>query len=234
MLFRSEYGQISLNVDVQSNIMVGTRASSAAELGDYLVAIYQGDEVKLSTTKYSELPLYLYYPAGAGYTIYVGNCTEDEALSANDNWGQLRIAGTSPSFAVMAGKNTLVSFGCTVQNAVVGVNYQDSFKEKFTDYSVSVCETSDANRTLIFPNNATFESHAAYFNIDSNPQISYEIKGKLNGVERTATGIISIAKAKYYKLNIKSNSTGDITLSVTIDSSVDEESEDVTVNPYVR
>ena len=89
----AEYGQISLNIDVQSNILVGTRASNAIDLENYLVAIYQGDKVKLSTTKYSELPLYLYYPAGAGYIIYVGNCTEGEALSANDNWGRMRIAG---------------------------------------------------------------------------------------------------------------------------------------------
>ena len=161
-----EYGQISLNVDRQSNIMVGTRASSAAELGDYLVAIYQGDEVKLSTTKYSELPLYLYYPAGAGYTIHVGNCSEEEALSANDNWGRLRIVGASPSFAVVAGQSNLVSFGCTVQNAVVGGNYKDSFKEKFTDYCVGVCETSHVNRTLRFPSDALLERTARNVNID--------------------------------------------------------------------
>ena len=60
------------------------------------------------------------------------------------------------------------------------------------------------------------------------------IKGKFNGNDKTYTGELAIAKAKHYKLNVSSTSNGQITLSITIDNKVTEESQDVTVNPYVR
>ena len=230
-----EYGQVTLGVDVKNEIVVNTRAAATAEeLADYTIAIYQGDAVKLSATKYSALPSQLLYPAGSGYVVYAEDCTEAVAQSANDGWGQKRIAGNSEAFTIVANQNNQVAFDCTVQNALVGVNYLSSFTDTFTEYSVEVNESSDTDRKLTFPTAATFASHTAYFNIDSTPEISYVIKGKFNGVDKTYTGTLAIAAAKHYKLNLSSTSKGQITLSITIDNTVTEESQDVTVNPYVR
>ena len=153
-------------------------------------------------------------------------------MSANSSWGQLRIAGESASFSVVANTATPVAFTCSVKNAIVGVDYQESFKSAFTNFSVEVNESSDAARKLVYPGTATFDSHKGYFNIDSNPQISYVVKGTIGGSAKTYDGTLAIEAAKYYRLKVSATTNGEISLSITIDETITEESKDVTVDPY--
>lgn len=227
-----EYGHISLGLENSKEITVSSRASSAEELANFNINILQGSVSKWAG-KYNELQnVELVYPVGDNYLVTAESCTLAEAQSANSNWGEMRTAGQSTPFSITSGATTQVNFSCTMQNAKVGFSYDQSFKDVFTDYSVEVYESSESNRTLVFDSNATFETKAAYFNIDADPQISYTVKGLFNGVQKTYPGTLVIAAAKWHRLTVKATANGQINLGITIDNSVQEDNQNVEVNPY--
>lgn len=234
-----EYGTISLALSADKEVSVTTRADAATptELANYLITIKQGAETKLEPTKYSDKfgeGSTMTYETGTGYTLTAESCTEALAESANDNWGTARFADTSDAFSITSGNATPVALVCSMQNARVSVNYNETFKSVFTDYTVEVHETSASSRTLTFQSDATTSGPYAYFNIDANPQLTYVIKGKFNGseVRELKTGTCILAAKQWSKLNISADSNGQISLSITIDTAVTEIDEEINVNPY--
>ena len=206
-----EYGKINLGIDVKNEISVNSRAAATAEeLANFNLNIIQGADTKWTGTYRSFFLETIYFPASTGYVVHAESCTETEAQTANDNWGQLRVAGQSDLFEVIANQNTQVDFTCTVQNAKVGIAYDASFTSTFTNVSVEMYETSDEERKLIFPSQATFDTHTAYFNIDATPEITYTIKGTFNQIEKTYKRTLAIEKAKWYRLTISTTSHGEI------------------------
>lgn len=198
-----DYGNIHLKLDESKDIITSSGAASMSDLINYNIAIHyqntnlwNGKYQLFQSTEFS-------YPVGDGYSIYAESCTLTEAQDANDGWGKLRTSGKSDLFTIVSNQTTDVTLVCSVQNAKLSVSYDPSFTAAFTEYSVLVYKTSDENRKITFQSDATFDTLAAYFNIDAHEEVRYEVVGKYNGISQKYIGILPISKAKWYRLSIK-------------------------------
>ena len=236
-----EYGTIDLSVNKE--VSVATRSAVSAtsdDLKDYLLSIRNASGATVQEPiKYSDKVSTegtLTFSTGTGYTLTLESCTEANAELANNNWGQQRIAGTSAPFTVNTGQTTPVTVNCTVQTAKVSVAYDASFQSVFREYSVEIQETSHTERTLTYTPEATHEhaSQQGFFNIDTDPQLRYTVKGKFNGsdIKTLTTGTFTPEKAKWHKLTFKAADNGQISLTVTIDDAVTDAPQEIPVNPY--
>lgn len=236
-----EYGTIDLSVSKEVSVV--TRASHNAtqkELANYLLSIKNASGATVQTpVLYSEKVAAdgtMTFNTGTDYTLTLESCTEETAESANTNWGQQRIAGTSSAFNVTTGQTTPVTVNCTVQTAKVSVAYDSGFQSVFTGYTVEIQETSNTGRTLIYTSEATHEhaTQLGYFNIDATPELSYTVKGRFNGsdIKTLTTGTFTPEKAKWHKLTFKAADNGQISLTVTIDDAVTDAPQEIPVNPY--
>lgn len=233
-----QFGTISLGMS--ADITVNTRTETTLtneELANYQITLKQGEEIKKNGT-YSTLfqgGNTMIVNTGTGYTLTAASCTDDVAESANNNQGQVQYKGTSEAFTVNANQNTDVAVKCTVANAQVSVTWDSSIAKSsaFTDLKAEVYENSKESRKFTFTNSDT-DPHP-FFNIDSDPELVGTITYKFNGNEKnyTITGI-ALAPAKHIKLAISaSTNSGQITVTITVDDTVEEENHPIEINPYV-
>lgn len=234
-----EYGLLSLKIDSEKEITVSAESRGAAtdeELADYLITLKQGEDVILDKVTYSSkfTDSEAYLPLGEGYVLWAESCTTTDAEVANDSWGKARFYGISDEFNIISGKKEELSIICSMQNAKVSVNFEKSFMNSFTDYSVEVYENSNETRKLCFTSLASSLSPVAYFNIDDDPELNYVIKGTLNGsgVKELASGSIKLKKAYWSILNIKSADNGNVSIDISVDNTVEDVNTDIDVNPY--
>ena len=233
-----QFGTISLGMS--ADITVNTRTETTLtneELANYQITLKQGEEIKKNGT-YSTLfqgGNTMIVNTGTGYTLTAASCTDDVAESANNNQGQVQYKGTSEAFTVNANQNTDVAVKCTVANAQVSVTWDSSIANSsaFTDLKAEVYENSKESRKFTFTNSDT-DPHP-FFNIDSDPQLVGTITYKFNGNDKSyaITGI-TLAPAKHIKLAISaSTNSGQITVTITVDDSVQDEDHPIEINPYL-
>lgn len=235
-----QYGTISLGMS--TDISVSTRATTPSpdELANYQITINQtGESTAIKEGKYSALfntgntlPL----KTGNGYTLTAANCTDTEAESANDNQGQMQLKGTSDPFNVTANQNTDVSVNCTVANTNLTVSWDATITGQtsvFTDLKAVIHENSNETRQFTFTNNSSTDPHP-WFNIDSDPQLVGTITYKFNGTEKSYNfSGITLTAAKHVKLTISASAdNGQITVSITVDNTVTDDNQTITINPY--
>ena len=226
------YGRVALSVDAYDNISIKTRATPQ-ELSNYLISVYQNDKLRMNPVKYSVLTGGSFImEAGEGYVVNAESCTLDEAESTNTNWGQLRLAGASSTFAVAINETVPVAFTCFMQNARINVAYSPSFVETFTDYSVTVYKTAAPKRSLTFDGTANITTQSAFFNIDANTELTYIVNAKYNGNDRTYNGKITLAPATWQRITFRATDYGDIQVAISIDNTVTDEEHDASINPY--
>lgn len=236
------YGYINLNIGTNPEISVATtRAGDTdTDVSTYLITIKSGTTTYLSQKPYSIIQSTpLRFEAGT-YSIIAESCISADAESANDNWGKARYYG-SQDITVVTSQTVNADIICTMQNAKVNVEYDQTFKDIFgknpeKPYSVELYRGARKERRLKFDENASFSTRSAYFNIlenASNNKLIYIITGYYNGKDVMKIGEInSLEPQKWVKLTIKATQTGKIELGVAVDSSVTEENKDLDVNPY--
>lgn len=232
------YGELQLSlgseeefVSVQSKTL-----PSEQQLASYLLTVTQGDEVVMNQERYSTKVVNgkMGMKAGTGYVLTAESSTAADAETAGEGWGKARFSGSSEPFDIELRKLTNVSVLCTMQNAKVTVAYDVSFTSTFTDYSVEVYETSSPARTLSFTSASTVLAPCAYFNIDADPQLTYVIKGRINGGEKKilCQGTAELAAARWCKLVCRATPSGKAEMTVAIDNTVEDRDENVDINPY--
>lgn len=179
------------------------------EAANFLVTIFKGNDIIRQTVRLGDLDTRL--SAGYGYTVQAESCSEAEAESANDGWGQKRFAGLSASFAIKAGETTDVNVGCSVANAGVELTYDESLLDYFTSIEVTV---KSGNRTLTFTKNG----QTAYFNTsaESSRPATYTITATGANGTLTSEGTLDLSKAKMSRINLKYE-IGTLDLSVWVD-----------------
>lgn len=235
------YGYINLNIGTNPEISVATtRAGDTdTDVSTYLITIKSGTTTYLSQKPYSIIQSTpLRFEAGT-YSIIAESCISTDAESANDRWGKARYYG-SQDITVVTSQTVNADIICTMQNAKVNVEYDQTFKDIFgknpeMPYSVTLYREGQQERLLKFDENASFSTRSAYFNILENAsnKLIYTITGYYNGKEVMKIGEInSLEPQKWVKLTIKATQTGKIELGVAVDSSVTEENKDFDVNPY--
>ena len=179
------------------------------EAANFLITIYKGSDIVRQTVRLGDLDTRL--SAGYGYTVTAESCSETEAESANDGWGQKRFAGLSASFAIVAGKTTAVDVGCSVANAGIELTYDESLLDYFTSVEVTV---KSGNRTLTF----TKSGQIAYFNtnVDGLRTATYTITAVGPNSTLTKEGTLDLGKSKMSHINLQYE-IGTFELSVLVE-----------------
>ena len=195
--------------------LTGERASTRStttviteeEAKNFLITIYKGSDVYRPTARLKDINTRL--SAGYGYKIFAESCSEDEAITANNDWGQRRYAGISDAFSIKAGQTTSVSVGCSVANARVEVVFDQSVPEYFTtSQDITI---RDGNRTIVFDaitggtqvGEQINQGDIAYFNVDENGHhtITYTITA-IGPKILTKTGTLELNKARISRIKL--------------------------------
>lgn len=165
-------------------------------------------------------------PVGTGYKIMVESCSQEEALTANDGWGQMRFTGET-TFEIKNNETTPLEVNCTLQNAGLMVIFDESFTSKFPVYAATTQDT----RALVFKGTTT--GKVACYNVEEeNNSISLKLTGSAGGWSDRIDIVkeVSIVKGKIMRLTvIYDDNSGDLDIDFGTDEDNSESNEDVTV-----
>ena len=184
-----------------------TTVITEEEAKNFLITIYKGSDVYRQTARLKDVNTTL--SAGYGYSIFAESCSQEDAITSNNDWGQRRYAGIADAFAIKAGQTTPVSVGCSVANAGVEVVFDQSVPEYFTtSYDVTI---HDDNRTIVFDSKTggtqvgeqITQGDIAYFNVDENGHhtITYTITA-VGPKVLTKTGTLELNKARISRIKL--------------------------------
>lgn len=218
----SEVGYLSFDISAD-DIVVETKAT-VTNLDSY--SVYVG------STSYNygtQIKNKVIEKTPGTYAIYAENITPAAAHVGN---GALRLASETKNITVTAGGTTTESLVCKAVNAKIDVNFEDSFKNAFSSWSVTLGYENDDTRDLT----TNAESESFFYNIDaSKPDLTLDLTAtpKSNGAAKTNSTKITLQAGYHYTINYSAGANGYVGITVTADDSlIDAEDETVTVNPY--
>ena len=216
------YGKVEFFV--QSN---DSRAvDKTYNVDDFQVSVKQGETVALKPQAYSQVKEGVLLKVGTGYQAYAESCSETEAESMNDGWGCVRYYGTSAPFSVVANGSQNVTLPCAIVNAAVSIQVDEEVAT--SGYALTLQANDNSSRTLTF--NTTTAGKTAYFNVSDSRTIQYTLK-----IGDYSTSQSFVIQPKHtYTLDVHKQTNEEITVSigVTVDDTVDEDTTEGTYNPY--
>lgn len=202
-----EMGDFTLTLTGERSTRATTTVITEEEAQNFLITIYKGSDVYRQTARLRDINTRL--SAGYGYKVFAESCSEDEAITVNDGWGQRRYAGLSDAFSIKAGQTTAVSVGCSVANAGIEVVFDESVPAYFTtSYDVTITE---GDRTIVFDKitggtkvgGEVNQGEIAYFNVDDEGKhtITYTITA-VGPKTLVKTGTMVLNKAKISRITL--------------------------------
>ena len=234
LLLSEETGEIRFSVVDTTEVEITTKATLKFDVNEFNVSLSRGNESIFSNRKYKDIAgSVMACSVSPDYVLTAESCTEAEAESANQGWGQARATGKE-SFAVAANESKTVTVSCGLANSLVSVDFSDYITSMYTSYSIELHATDATSRTFTFDkSNYTFKT--AYFNVsESKRELAYTVT--LPSFEKPYTGTLTLEPSKSYKLSVKVKGEGTnatVTLNVTADGTLLEE---ITltekINPY--
>ncbi len=234
LLLSEETGEIRFSVVDTTEVEITTKATFKFDVNEFNVSLSRGNESIFSNRKYKDIAgSVMACSVSPDYVLTAESCTEAEAESANQGWGQARATGKE-SFAVAANESKTVTVSCGLANSLVSVDFSDYITSMYTSYSIELHATDATSRTFTFDkSNYTFKT--AYFNVsESKRELAYTVT--LPSFEKPYTGTLTLEPSKSYKLSVKVKGEGTnatVTLNVTADGTLLEE---ITltekINPY--
>ena len=234
LLVPKETGEIRFSVVDTTEVEITTKATFKFDVNEFNVSLSRGNESIFSNRKYKDIAgSSIPCSVSPDYVLTAESCTEAEAESANQGWGQARATGKE-SFAVAANESKTVTVSCGLANSSVSVDFSDYITSMYTSYSIELHATDATSRTFTFDkSNYTFKT--AYFNVsESKRELAYTVT--LPSFEKPYTGTLTLEPSKSYKLSVKVKGEGTnatVTLNVTADGTLLEE---ITltekINPY--
>ena len=158
-LLSEETGEIRFSVVDTTEVEITTKASLNFDVDEFKVSLSCGDESKFSNKKYGDIKgSTVTCSASPDYVLTVESCTETEAESTNQGWGQARATGKE-EFAVAANESKTVPVNCGVANSSVSVEFSDYITSMYTSYSIELHATDATSRTFTFDkSNYTFKT----------------------------------------------------------------------------
>lgn len=233
-LLSEETGEIRFSVVDTTEVGITTKATLKFDVNEFNVSLSRGNESIFSNRKYKDIAgSSITCSVSPDYVLTAESCTEAEAESANQGWGQARATGKE-SFAVAANESKTVTINCGLANSSVSVDFSDYITSMYTSYSIELHATDATSRTFTFDkSNYTFKT--AYFNVgESGRKLDYTVT--LPSFTEPYTGTLTLEPSKSYKLSVKVKGEGTnatVTLNVTADGTLLEE---ITltekINPY--
>lgn len=243
----NEYGKVTLSVNEGNTVYVKSENITEAG-GDYLVETLNSSSVAVSALSgtYSSLKgQTITVPVGS-YTITSQNMTASQAETENSGMGAAHYFGTG-SFAVSASATpSNVSVTCTMANAKVTFDYDETFTDMFNMASATQVPTIVAtpsnslsgSRSVTFSGDVNHESDASYFTVASNgTTLSFTITAARlsDGVVKsyTSTTPVTLAAKTWHKVKIAASSNnGQAQITINVDGTISEAEEEITVDPY--
>lgn len=237
---QNEYGDIQLSLTGTTNTRSTTTTISPEEAQNFLITVSQGTDENKTVIRGPQTlgTMSLRFPVGQNYSVYAESCTEADAESNNNYWGQKRFVGTSASFGVNKGETTEVKVGMSVDNAAMCVVIQPSLANYFKN-SCTI-SLSEADRGLVWnydnsgkvENGVTEDGQIAYFNVEETGTrtINYTINAVANDKTITKEGSITLSRAKMSRLNLAYDS-GFFTLTLNVNSEDLYVNSELTVGP---
>lgn len=233
-LLSEETGEIRFSVVDTTEVEITTKASLNLDVNEFKVSLSRGDEPIFTNKRYGDIEgSTMNCSASPDYLLTAESCTEAEAESANQGWGQARATGKE-SFAVAANESKTVTVNCGLANSSVSVDFSDYITSMFSNYSIEIHATDAPNRTFTF-NETNYQFKTAYFNVgESGRKLDYTVT--LPSLKEPYTGTLTLEPSKSYKLSVKAEGEGTST-TATLEVSVDgtllkEEILTEGINPY--
>lgn len=222
-------GEIRFSVVDTTAVEITTKASLDFDVNKFKVSLSHGDD-PASTWIYGDIAgTTITRSAGSGYLLTAENCTEAEAESANNGWGQARVYGEK-TFDIVANETTDVTVSCGLANSSVEVEFSDYITSTFNEYSITI--DPDGRNLTFDERNHGFKT--AYFNVDESQKLMYAVT--LPYFEKPYTGTLTLEPSKSHKLSVKKegDDTGTtVTLSITVNGELlDEIILPEKINPY--
>ena len=231
-------GEIRFAVVDTTSVEISTKSSlyfDEEDIKEFRVNLKRGDTPLFTNKRYGDITGTTFTCAvSPDYVLTAENCTEAEAESANQSWGQVRMYGEE-AFAVTANESKTVTVNCGMANSSVAVDFSNFIESIFPTYSIELHATDAPDRSFTF-NETNYRYRKAFFNVGETGRIlSYTInlpspyKGPYSGTQ-------TLPPSKCCTLSFKV--TGDtedttITLSVTVDGTLLEEIPlTEKINPY--
>lgn len=230
----NETGEIRFLVVDTTGVEIITRASLDFNVDDFNVSLSKGDISIFSNKRYGEIEgTTIACAASPDYLLTAESCTEAEAESANDGWGQARISGKQ-AFAVAEYESKTVTVNCGVTTSSVNVEFSDFVASMFTTYSIDLYAVDAPSRIFTF-NESNYSSNTAYFNVgESGRELAYTVN--LPSPYTPYSGTLTLEPAKNYNLSVKIQNEGTgttATLSINVDGTLlDEQILPEKINPY--
>lgn len=234
------YGKVALHVEQGASTFIDLNSNTKATEAipdTYQVATITAGGIPVAdgTGTYGTMKNGFTLAAGTGYLLIAYNCTETEALTIPDSWGQQRFYG-STTFDITTGRTANLSFTCQMVNSKISVAYDNSFVSQFDNYLVEVYAVAAPARKLSFDHTATLESPAAFFNVDqTDATLHITITGtrKIGNQPGSYTRTITLLPKTWHKLTVKATSVrGKADPDISIDHTVTGTSPEISINPY--
>ena len=232
-----QYGTLAVSLSGDPVIEVVSKAAETltpATAANYNVAVYtsadcSGNPVEGTAKKYSELTSPVVLPA-ATYYVWAESCTSDEAESDK---GVMRFEGVSPAVEVRPGFASTATVACTVANAVVTVNFDDSVAGKINDLKVTLVREAPS-RSVVVAYSEDAKQQQVWFNAGSI--VKYTISGTSAITQQPLTGegctgtLPELGKGNNIQLNVKVASDNGV-LTVSAEVEVERYVPETTVKP---
>lgn len=231
----NETGEIRFSVVDTTAVELTTKALPNFDVNEFNVSLSRGDESIFPNRKYGDIAgTSITCSAGSGYLLTAESCTEAEAESANNGWGQARVYGEK-TFDIVANETTDVTVSCGLANSSVEVEFSDYITSTYETYSIEIYATDSPDRTLTF-NELNHGFKTAYFNVgESGRELEYAVTLP-DFVENPYTGTLTLDPSKSHKLSVKKvgdDTSTTVTLSITVDGTLLEEKlPSEGINPY--
>lgn len=230
------YGELSVALSGEPSVEVVSKAPEALlptdeEASAYMVRIYDSADALKYESVYSafeaqKLPLGTYY-------VTAENCTEADAETGN---GKMRLYGCSSDVNLTADALfQTATVGCTVSNAKVSVQFDQSVKGRFADLNVSLDGGTARTAPLVIPETETGVVTETWFNPS---ELTYTISGTFTagGMNKDVniSKTISLKARNNVLLLVKVNlENGQLMPSLTVDTQIDDLKEiPEEFNPY--
>ena len=217
------YGRINFALNAGDSRAIDTSYDENA----FQVSVKQGNNTVVKPQPYSEMQDGVLVKVGSGYQAYAESCSETEAESVNGGWGCVRYYGTSDLFSVTKDQAMRVELPCAIANAAVSVQTDEEVTS--SAYRLTIQASDNTGRSLTF--DSSTKENTAYFNVAGSRTIQYT----LTIGEHTLSQSFAIQPQHSYTLDVHKQTNEEITVSigVTVDANVAEDTTEETYNPYV-
>ena len=214
-------GVLELNISSNGSYQIKTRATNS-DVNEFVIDITRpSDGWSCNYPRFGSMPLQLDLGSG-DYTI---TATSPYTLPAA--FDQPVYSG-SANFTIKAGETTAVGLVCTLANMKVSLVPSENFKKELSDYTVTVTNSSSwtasdvADFSLVWDKEAVDSGKEGYFSV---APLMVKVDGYRavdNSECHAELAVSQVAARDHHVITLDARVTGQGTISISIDDSVNE------------